>query len=252
MRPRMATKTASAAEVGLDCWTGPLLAESLDQDGLIRELLDGDADEEHAWWLNRRPISSYDVLVLARSRRDDRCLGLLGCQRRQTAAELFLEIETLFVAADARGCGLGRRLVATAMLHMAGRPPMPRVVAGRSATFAAYRQAHALAPRLTHSVLYPEPDERLVSLGSAALARRVAATIAPCLRFDVSSGTLRGGRAALGGLAPDIAPLSRDPALDALLRKPRNEADQTLVMLDLRAANEDRLIEELRAIYRGR
>ncbi len=252
MRPRTATKTVSAAEVGLDCWTNPLLAETLNEDGLFSELLADDAADGHASWLDRRPVTSYDVLVLARSRRDNRCLGLLGGQRRQMATEMLFEVETMFVAAGARGCGLGRRLLATALLHMAGRPPLPLVLAARSARLAAYRLAHALTPRLSDSVLYPAADERMVHLGSAALARRVAATVAPTIRFDLASGTLRGSRAALGGLPPDIATLSRDPTLDALFLKPLSAFDQTLILLDLRAANEVRLIEELRTIYRGR
>lgn len=230
----------------------PFAIETIDVDQIVQELAEASPDSTPAAWIGRTPLTEYDHVVLASDRRSGRCLGLLGARDGATERdEEFLFIRTAFVAEHARGKRLMRRMIALTMLRAAGNDAMPRIIAARTSSRMFYCVLHGIGERIAGVRMYPDPDDGPVNLPVAALAQRIARQVGYGIRFEAGTGTLRGGLVAAGGAELDPAPvLSKDRRIDALFGRTLAPPDQMLMLLDLRGASEEAIIEEARCIYR--
>ncbi len=226
---------------------GPSAGDDLDQDRIIADLAE---EDDPPPWLTRYQLADYDHLVLVTDQATGRYLGLLGASDGATAREEFLLLQTISVAASARGQNLMRRMLALTILRIGGLQIAPSVIAICTRNPICYHILQGTARRFTGAVFFPEPDSVAISFQTATLAQRIAREICPNFRFLATTGTIRNVR-------PPVAPrfrrpLSRDPYIEKLFGERMQPADQMLAMLDLRAVDETTILNDARRIYRAK
>jgi len=207
--------------LGLAYVNDPKIIEKLDQEEIFEDLAEG-AYDALVFRPERWRLADHDHLVLARANRSGRYLGLLAASTDDSGGVPFLNIDTVFIAPEARELDLFQRMLALVVLRMEGVESAPSVITactGSSACMTALRQVAACCPG---AVLFPQTDSPLVSLGTASLARRLAMQIVPRCPVDLATGRVQGHR------------------------------PQTLGVLDLRACPPETVVEAARGLCRTR
>ncbi len=228
----------------------PREIEKIDFDRVIEDLCAAGPDSDPAAELVGAHLSDYDHVVLATDQQTGRCVGLLGMVDRITdQGENFLLLQMGYVAAVARRRGLMRRMLAFALLRVAGEDTLPAILVTRTSSPLFYQVLHGFARRTPGAAIHPDPTGNVTTLATAALCRRVARNVAARVRFDVGSGALRGGLVEAGGL-PVLPTSSPDPLIEALFCRTLGPTDQVLALLDLRASTEADVVELARRIHR--
>ena len=241
------------ANVRLTYFTDKLAIEALDQDRITEELTNLSPGENPAGWLGRRLLTDYDHLVLASNRHTGASIGLLGARHGTTSSETFLLLETAFIASSARGRKVIRRMIALAMLRIAGLAETPQVIAARTSNPLGYRMLRSFGQNFRKAVFFPEPVSNVIPLSTAALARRIAREICPRLRFNPLNGALRGGLAEDGpALTRGSTALALDPEILTMFDHSLERTDQMLTVLDLRPEAEADIVDTTRRLFRGR
>ena len=164
--------------------------------------------------------------------------------------ERFLQLKVVYVAPASRGRGIMTRMIALALLRIACFGEVPKVIVARTASPVWFRKLRHLSRSFTDAVFFPDHDSPAIRMDSVRLAQQIARQIAPSLRFDSGSGTLRGGNMT-DGAAP-IRPAICDPQVKVLFGLHLQPADQLLVTLDLRAHSESTILENAKRVYRTR
>lgn len=240
------------ADARLTYLDDPIEIESLDQDTILRDII-GEADTApEDTWLRQQHLTDYRHLVVATSSSTGRTIGFVGLSVAATAHESFLLLETAVLVPDVRGSGLMQRMVAMAILRAAGHGPTPQVIATRTVDPNCYRIMKRLASRFGESRFFPEPSETMINLRTATLARRIAKELAPNLRFETCTGTIRGGLAFDRLFVHPDACQCKDAGIVDLFSRRLDTSDQCLIVLDLRSVDEETILEDARRILRGR
>ena len=229
----------------------PNVIDNLDQDQILDDLSDGTPDGDPLPWLPRYGLADYDHLVLVTDRTNGRYLAFLAANDGATAREDFLFLETAFVTAVARGQNLMRRMIALAMLRIGGIRAAPSVIVACTRNPICCRIMRETARHFTGAALFPDPDSVAINFHTATLAQRIAREIGPNHRFQVTTGTMRGGMVAGAGVG-QYRPLARDPQFDRLFGQWLQPADRMLAMLDLRGEDEATILDDARRLYRSR
>ena len=228
----------------------PFAIETIDLGRIVQELSEASPNSDPTAWVGRTPLTEYDHVVLASDRRTGHCLGILGARDSVTEREEeFLFLRTGFVAERARGQGLLGRMIALTLLRAAGNGDVPRIIAARTNSRLFYRSLRGLAERMPGAVVYPTPEIEPINLKSAALAQRIARQVSHGIRFEASTGALRGGLVGVGGggIPAALSPHARvDDVFDHILESP----DEILALLDLRPVSEEVICEDARRVYR--
>jgi hypothetical protein len=228
----------------------PATIDELDQDRILEDLAHAAPSDDPLPWITRSRLSDYNHLVLATDRNTGRYLGLLGANDGATSREEFLLLETSFVAANARGQNLLRRMLALAILRIGGVTVAPSIIAACTRNPIFYHILQSTARRFTGAVFFPEPESVAISFQTATLAQRIAREICPNFRFLATTGTIRGGRPPSGPFYH--RPLSSDQRIENLFGQQMQPADQMLTMLDLRGTSEDAVLDAARRTYRAK
>jgi hypothetical protein len=229
----------------------PNAIDEIEQDRILDDLSDDTPDGDPLPWLTRYRLADYDHLVLATDQSTGRYLAFLAANDGATAREDFLLLETAFVAPVARGQNLMRRMMALAMLRIAGARAVPSVIVACTRNPICYRIMREMARHFTGARFFPDPDSVAINFHTATLAQRVAREIGPNHRFQVTTGTLRGGMILAVG-ANQSRPLARDPLFDRMFGQWLQPADRMLAMLDLRDQDEATILNDARRLYRSR
>ena len=232
----------------------PYQLDELDQDAILEDVSGGRVERLASAYLTNINFNEYDHLVLATDCRTERTVGMLGLHEGNTGQEDFLHLRTAFIAPAARGRGIMDRMTTHALLRVASFAPVPQVIAARTSNPNWFRSLRKLSQRFAGAVFFPDHNHPAIRLDSVKLARRLARQLAPNLHFDIGTATLRGGRIAAGlshGSAKTHPP-SKDPRIDALFGQHLEPADQMLLTIDLRAQNENAILDTARRIYRTR
>lgn len=166
---------------------------ALDQEQVFEDLSDC-ACEKLVFQPERWRLVDHDHLVLVRAGDTGRCLGLLAASSGETGQEAFLHIDSAFVTPGAGGLDLFQRMVALAMLRIAGTDTVPRVISACTGSAGCLQALRRMIFLLPEANLFPQPDSTVVSLPTAAIARRVARQIAPRESLHPGSGRLSGPR----------------------------------------------------------
>jgi hypothetical protein len=211
--------------VRLACLSEPHMIETLDMDRLIDDLADGAPPS----FLTPERLCVQDLIVVAADARSGRYFGLLGARDDVAGGQAFLRLDIACVAPRARGNRLVSRLLARVAQERVGRTA---VLAARTATPAWFHALRHFAGNLTGAAFHPAPAGTVVTLGTAALARQIAATLCPEHRYDVATGVLHGKWA-----VPTLS-LRRHTSAEAWCEAMREAApilsERLLAVIDLR------------------
>lgn len=210
----------------------PARIDSFDPGPIIDDLCDNAAATGMLPWRDGRRICDSDHLVLATGRGDGRCVGLLAGSDMATEREPFLFLDTAYIAHVSRAAHLLHRMLAFAMLRIAGLATVPTVLAGCVQTPSFARALCDFGTHFSNAVVFPAtPSEVVIDLGMASQARRIARTVRPGSRGEAAFTMLRAGK------------LDDDEAY---------RMEDSLVVVDLSAANEATLLDEALKLYRAR
>jgi hypothetical protein len=100
-------------------------------------------------------------------------------------------------------------------------------------------------------VFFPEPDAVAINFQAATLAQRIAREIGPNVRFQATTGVMRGAMMMVAGAGRHGA-LARHPQFDSVFGQWLQPADRMLAVLDLRGQDEAAILDDARRIYRSR
>lgn len=239
--------------------------DNLDQETILRDLsvttqtdqtVEPGTDSAATVTLVRLPhhdLRDYDHLILARDSRTSQTLALLGMYEGGTDREDYLYLHAAYVAPTARGRRIIERMAALALLRVAGSGPVPQVIVARTSNPLWYRSLLRLSRRFTGAVVYPDYMDALINLDSVRLAQRLARRIAPSLRYDAATSTIRGGCSAAGAWRP--RPSNWDAGAVGPFGQDLQTTDQRLIFIDLRTQTEAAILQDARRAYtrsRGR
>jgi hypothetical protein len=189
-------------------------------------------------------MATSDHLVLATGSEDGRYCGVVAASDRATEREPFLFLDAAYLAPVARASHLLQRMLSFAMLRVAGDAAVPNVIAACVQTPWYARSLRDLGQRFTGAAMFPAaPDEVVIDLCMASLARRIARVVRPGTRYEAATGIFRpAGRPDTtrhgGGMLPGIC----DGA---------NATEETLVVIDLSAMGEAAILNDARKLYRA-
>jgi hypothetical protein len=215
----------------------PSKSEAFDPCRILDDLSDDSIAHAALPWQNAFRMAESDHLVLATRRSDGRCLGLLAASDMATEREPFLFLEAACIAPGARGTNLVQRMIAFAMLRIAGCAATPTVLAACVQTPGCARNLRELGRHFTAPALFPvAPDEIVIDLGMASLSRRIARVVRPTARYEAATGMFRSAAAARYASGPTSS----------------QRMDETLVVLDLSMAEEATILDDARKLYRSR
>ena len=203
----------------------------LDWPGIVEAIIGAWAAPPVVWRCSAQ-LDQADHVVLVRSAEDGRHIGLLSARSLATPREPFLFIQTILLTPGPRAGKLLQRMVAFAMLNIS-RPSgrVPRLVAACARDTISRFGMLELHRRFAGARRFPEPDSPAIDLAMASVARRIARTAWPIAHYDAASASFAVG-------APANEPLA--------------DAAPSLVVLDLRAADEDAVQNDALRLYRTR
>jgi hypothetical protein len=194
-------------------------------------------------------MAGSDHLVVAVTANGGRCRGALAASDMATEQEPFLFVDAAYVSPEVRASHVLERMLALAMLRIAGDVAVPIVIAACVQTPRYVHGLHTLGQRFTGAKLFPAAQEQVVvDLGMAALARRIARVVRPRLRYEAASGVFHraafnDGAFLVGGASGSAA---HSPQSDF------HRMEETLVVIDLSAIDEAVIIDTARKLYRAR
>ncbi|HET6235877.1 MAG TPA: hypothetical protein VFE41_13090 [Acetobacteraceae bacterium] len=230
--------------IQLTCLSEPHMIETLDMDQLVEDLTDGTPPA----FLTPERICVQDLIVVAalvkpgtnpqgkagakagakQVAKPTRYLGLLGARDDTAGGQAFLRLDMACVAPPVRGQRLVSRLLACAAAERIGRTPL---LAARTATPSWFRALRHFATDLAGTAFHPAPAGAVISLRTAALARRIAGALCPEHRHDVATGVLH------GSWTVPAMPLRRHASADAWCEAMRDAApllsERLLAVIDL-------------------
>ena len=160
-----------------------------------------------------------------------RCLGVVAASDLATNREPFLLVDAAYIAPIANAALILHRMLAFAMLRIAGNEAVPSVIAARVRTPFHADMLRDFGRWFAGASLFPAaPIDVVIDLGMAALARRIGRTVRPGSPLVSANGTFHAAAPAYAGSAPA----------------------ETLIVIDLSAANDASIIEDARRLYRAR
>jgi hypothetical protein len=185
-------------------------------------------------------MAESDHLIVATRTNDGRCLGAIAATDLATEREPFLFLDSAFLAPGVRASNMLQRMLAFAMLRLAGNASVPNVIAACVQAPYYARGLREFSQCFTASSLFPAaPDAVVIDLGMASLARRIARVVRPASRHQITLRFRLGAAAGAAVLPPGNATGS-------------HQMDETLLVIDLRSADDARILEDARKLYRAR
>jgi len=218
----------------LDCLDEEMLVETLSAGE------DGPAPE-----LTRRSLAGHGNLLIARVRHSEDPIAIFGFDVREVTGVPVLLGGSAFVRRDHVVSGIMRRLLAVAMLKTAGLSRTPQAVAARMASPGLADAMARFAGRLNGATAYPVQDGAPVPLRTAALVRAIAREVAPRVRFDLATSTLRGSLAITSTMV-------RQVHAGSFLGRSFTPRDEVLAVIDLRATDDEAIVDAARRAARAR
>jgi GNAT superfamily N-acetyltransferase len=217
--------------------------DNLDEEMLVETLSDGEGRPPAE--LMRRPLADHDHLLIARRRGSEDPIGVFGFDCHDVGGVPVLAGGSAYVRPDLLGRGVMQRLMAVAILKMAGVSCTPRAIAARLSSPGLPEAMARFAERLDGATAYPVADGMPIPLHTAALVRAIARAIAPRLRFDLATSTLHGALAARGALV-------QQAQAGASFGRPFVPREEVLAVIDMRAMDDLAIQDAARRIARAR
>ncbi len=186
-------------------------------------------------WQNGLRMAGSDHLIVATGTHSGRCFGVVAASDLATEREPFLFLDAAYLAPIARASHLLQRMLAFAMLRVAGNAAVPNVIAACVQTPCYAHSLRDFGRRFTAASLFPAaPNAVVIDLGMASLARRIVRVVRPASRHHASDTF----RSAAAGVTRYPASLHR--------------VEETLIVLDLSMQDDATILEDARKLYRAR
>jgi hypothetical protein len=194
-------------------------------------------------------MAESDHLVLATGINDGRCCGFVAASDLATEREPFLFLDAAYMAPLARASHLLQRMLAFAMLRIAGDAAVPTVIAACVQTPCYARGLQDLGQRFTGAVLFPvAPDDVVIDLRMASLARRIVRVVRPGSHYEAATGMLRRVARTYAARHDGGIPNGIPSGIPGGI----HHMDDALVVVDLSAADEAVILDNARKLYRSR
>lgn len=221
----------------------------LDQERILDDLAEGTPAGEPPVWSSRAFLSDYDHLVLATALDTGQVLGLLGARDIGAGAGGILLLETGFVIGPARGANLLRRMIALALLRIAGLGTLPGAIATLTNNPVGCHILRAMGRTLRGARFAPAPDATVVHIEDAQLIRRIAASLGQPARYGMTLEALQTATPAANNRLRRLSPNMR---MEHVFAPARLTAEPMLAALDLRGTAEVPLLADARRLYRAK
>jgi hypothetical protein len=187
-------------------------------------------------WQNGLRMAASDHLIVATGCTTGRCFGVVAATDLATEREPFLFIDAAYLAPVARTSHLLQRMLAFAVLRVAGNAAVPSVIAACVQTPCYTRSLREFGQRFRAASMFPAaPNDAVIDLGMASLARRIVRVVRPASRQEIA-GRFRFTLAA-GAMQRPAGP---------------HRMEETLIVLDLSMADDAAILDDARKLYRSR
>lgn len=214
----------------------PSQSEAFDPGRILDDLCEDGMAGAMLPWQNGLRMAASDHLIVAAGTTTGRCFGVVAASDLATECEPFLFLDAAYLAPAARASHLLQRMLAFAVLRVAGHAAVPNVIAACVQTPCYARGLREFGQRFRASAMFPAaPDAVVIDLGMASLARRIVRVVRPASRHAI------GGRfrsALVAGVVHQPVSLHR--------------MEETLVVLDLSMADDATILNDARKLYRAR
>ena len=211
----------------------PSRSRAFDPCRVLEDLYDGGTPLSMLPWQNGLRMAASDHLVLATASDTDRCLGVIAASERGTEREPFLFLDAAYLPPVARVSLLLQRMLAFAMLRIAGQDTVPNVIAACVQTPCYVSMLRTFGQRFSAASLFPAvPGDIVIDLGMASMARRIVRVVRPGSRCEAANGTFEAASLAYASAGHATA--------------------ETLVLIDLSTGDEAAILEDARRLYRVR
>ena len=182
-------------------------------------------------WQNGLRMAASDHLVLATQSNTGRCLGVIAASNLATEQEPFLFLDAAYIAPIAGASFLLQRMLAFAMLRIAGQDTVPGIIAACVQTPFYAGTLRGFTRWFGGASLFPAaPEDIVIDLGMASLARRIVRVVRSGSRYEAANGRFHAGAPANSGGAHA----------------------EMLVVVDLSAADEAAIVGDACRLYRAR
>jgi hypothetical protein len=196
-------------------------------------------------WQNGLRMAASDHLVLATGTNDGRCCGAVAASEHATEWEPFLFLDAAYLAPVAQAPRLLQRMLAFAMLRIAGDGAVPAVIAACVQTPCYALGLRDIGQRLAGAALFPAtPDDVVIDLGMASLARRIARVVRPGSRYETATGVFRTASGSDAARHAGGTPNGRPRGAQG--------TEEVLVVVDLSKVDEAAILDDARKLYRTR
>lgn len=218
----------------------PSRSEAFDPCRILEDVCEDGVAGAMLPWQNGLRMAASDHLIVATGTNDGRCFGAIAATDLATEREPFLFIDAAYLAPGVRASNLLQRMLAFAMLRVAGSAAVPNVIAACVQAPYYARGLREFGQRFTAASLFPAaPDAVVIDLGMASLARRIVRVVRPASRHEVTLRFRFASAAGAARMSPGIA-------------TGINQMDEALVVLDLSMAADASILEDARKLYRAR
>jgi hypothetical protein len=207
----------------------------------LDDLCGGDMAGAMLPWQNGLRMAASDHLVIATGINDGRCCGVVAASEQATEWEPFLFLDAAYLTPVGHAPRQLQRMLAFAMLRIAGDGAVPAVIAACVQTPCYAAGLRDLGQRLAGAALFPAaPGDVVIDLGMASLARRIARVVRPGSRYETATGVFRTATGSdvarhAGGIPNGV-----------------HRTEETLVVVDLSKVDEAAILDDARKLYRTR
>ncbi|HVC59042.1 MAG TPA: hypothetical protein VND19_01600 [Acetobacteraceae bacterium] len=231
----------------------PSKSEAFDPCRILDDLCEDGMAGAMLPWENGLRMAESDHVVLATGTNDERCLGVVAASDLATEREPFLFLDAAYMAPKARASHLLQRMLAFAMLRVAGEAAVPNVIAACVQTSCYARDLREFGQSFTVAAQFPAaPEDIVIDLGMASLARRIVRVVRPGSRCEAATGAFRSSSARHTGGIPNGIYGGISGGMSSGSPGSVHRIAETLVVVDLSAAHEATILEDARKLYRAR
>ena len=209
----------------------PSRSEAFDPGRLLDDLYAEGAARAMLPWQSGLRMAASDHLILAVQSNNGRCLGAIAASDLATEQEPFLFLDAAYIAPVAGASLLVQRMLAFAMLRIAGQDTVPGIIAACVQTPFFASTLRGFSRWFGGTSFFPAaPEDVVIDLGMASLARRIVRVVRSGSRCEAAHSTFHAAaQAGAGGIHAEM-----------------------LVVVDLNAADEAAIVGDARRLYRAR
>jgi hypothetical protein len=240
----------ASAGLRLSYLCDPVSIGRLDAQKIADDLAEPTTEFALCGWFARVSLTDFDHVVLATDRKTGRHVAMLVADDGETAKGRHLNLRAAFVIDPMRSSKLMPRLLAYTLSRISCLGTMPQVIAARTSIPACYHLLRVFSENIPGATVFPEPEATVINLGRAGLAREIARQTAPHLEYEAGTGAIKGSR--ITNATCFAGTVGADARIGAMFERNLGSSDQMMVVVDMRACNQDIIDAETTSLIRSR